>query len=169
LKPDKKATFIMLSVSMLDEKLSMLFSERLLKVATDRYIESKLKYKISNVALLQQRADSLSSLLNDKTYGIAERQQSLIDANPALRSAPITLEISNRDKNMIASIFSEVTKNLEISKTLLSQETPVVQIVDKSTYPLEIDKPNYLFSMGSFSILFVMLFVVFLVLKNILG
>jgi hypothetical protein len=60
----------------------------------------------------------------------------LVDANPALRTAPIASEISSREKTMAATIFAEVVKNLEISKTILNQETPVIQMVDQSTFPL---------------------------------
>jgi hypothetical protein len=77
--------------------------------------------------------------LNNKTYSAASSQQQLLDANPALRQMPVVTEISARDKTLVASIFAEVVKNLELSKTILSQETPVVQIVDQSTLPLPIE------------------------------
>ena len=135
-KPDKKASFVEVKVVTLDEMFSKLFAERLVKIATDRYIESKTKTKALNIAKLQYKADSLAALLNNKTYAAAASQQSLVDANPALRTAPIASEISSREKTMAATIFAEVVKNLEISKTILNQETPVIQMVDQSTFPL---------------------------------
>ena len=135
-KPDKKASFIEVKVVTLDEMFSKLFAERLVKIATDRYIESKTKTKALNIAKLQYKADSLAALLNNKTYAAAASQQSLVDANPALRTAPIASEITSREKTMAATIFAEVVKNLEISKTILNQETPVIQMVDQSTFPL---------------------------------
>jgi len=135
-KPDKKSSFIEVKALMEDEMLSKLFSERLVNIATERYVVSKTKTKAANVAMLQRRADSLAALLNNKTYSAAASQQSLIDANPALRSVPIAAEITTRDKTMAATIFGEVVKNLEISKTMLSQETPVIQMVDQSSLPL---------------------------------
>jgi hypothetical protein len=86
--------------------------------------------------MLQDRADSLGRILNVKTFAAASSQQSLIDANPAIRTAPINAEISAREKTMVGTIFSEVVKNLEISKTILNQETPVIQMVDSSSLPL---------------------------------
>lgn len=135
-KPDKKASFVEVKVVTLDEMFSKLFAERLVKIATDRYIESKTKTKALNIAKLQYKADSLAALLNNKTYAAAASQQSLVDANPALRTAPIASEITSREKTMAATIFAEVVKNLEISKTILNQETPVIQMVDQSTFPL---------------------------------
>ena len=135
-KPDKKASFIEVKVITKDEMLSKHFAERLVKIATDRYVESKTKTKALNIVKLQYKADSLAALLNNKTYAAAASQQSLVDANPALRTAPIASEISSREKTMAATIFAEVVKNLEMSKTILSQETPVIQMVDQSTLPL---------------------------------
>jgi hypothetical protein len=122
---------------MRDEMLSKLFTERLVNIATKLYIESKTKVKQANVAILQRRADSLALILNTKTIVAAKSQQSLIDVNPALRTAPIGAEISTREKTMVGTIFAEVVKNLEISKTILSQEVPAIQIVDESRLPLE--------------------------------
>jgi hypothetical protein len=145
-KPDKKASFINVTSIMRDEMLSKLFTERLVTIATRLYIESKTKVKQANVAILQRRADSLAAILNSKTYVAASSQQSLIDVNPALRTAPITAEISTREKTMVGTIFAEVVKNLEISKTILSQEVPAIQIVDQSSLPLEKKKMSKLFT-----------------------
>jgi hypothetical protein len=136
-KPDKKATFIEVKTIMRDELLSKLFSERLVKIATDRYVDSKIKIKALNVVKLQIRADSLGALLNSTTYSAAATQQNLIDVNPALRTVPVISEITTRNKTMIATIFAEVTKNLEIAKVALSQETPTIQLVDQSSLPLK--------------------------------
>jgi hypothetical protein len=161
-KPDKKASFIEVRVSTRDELFSKLFIERLVKIATDHYVDSKTKTKAVNVAKLQLRADSLSALLNNKTYASAFSQQTLVDANPALRTAPIASEISTREKTMTATIFAEVVKNLEISKTILSQETPVIQLVDQSTLPLQIEKVSKLNSLLIGGVLTIFLVVFFL-------
>jgi hypothetical protein len=143
-KPDKKASFIQVTVTSRDELLSKYFAERLVKIATDRYVESKTKFKALNVAKLQRRADSLGALLNNRTYSAAATQQSLIDVNPGLRIAPVAAEISTRDKTMNATIFAEVVKNLEMAKVVLGQETPTIQIVDQSSLPLKKEKVNKL-------------------------
>jgi hypothetical protein len=164
-KPDKKASFIEAKTTTLDETFSKIFLDRLVKVATERYVESKTKTKAANVAMLQRRADSLSAVLNNKTYSAAASQQSLVDANPALKTSAITSEITTRDKTMAATIFAEVVKNLELSNTLLNQETPVIQIVDCSTFPLEkiqISKKKYLFICFVVSFVFSSFLLIFL-------
>ncbi len=146
-RPDKKASFLEAKTTTLDESFSKLFLDRLVKIATERYVQSKIKTKAANVAMLQRKADSLSAVLNNKTFSAAASQQTLVDANPALKINAISSEISTRDKTMAATIFAEVVKNLELSKTLLNQETPVIQIVDQSTFPLEKEKTSKLKSL----------------------
>jgi hypothetical protein len=136
-KPDKKSSFVQVQVLMRDESLSFYFSKKIVELASKRYVDSKTRLKLANVNLLQTRADSLGKLLENKTYKAASNQQALIDVNPAIRSANVSSEISAREKTMISSIFSEVVKNLEISKTVLSQETPVIEIVNESYLPLK--------------------------------
>ena len=165
-KPDKKASFVEVKAMTRDELFSKLFAERLVKIATDRYVESKTKTKAINVAKLQLKADSLADLLNNKTYAAAASQQSLVDANPALRTAPIASEISSREKTMAATIFAEVVKNLEISKTILNQETPVIQMVDQSTFPLPIEKVSKLKALVIGGIMGSFLFVLYLLAQK---
>lgn len=135
-KPDKKSSFVQVQVLMHNESLAFYFSKKIVELATKRYVDSKTRLKLANVNLLQERADSLGRLLENKTYKAASNQQALIDVNPAIRTANVTSEISAREKSMISSIFSEVVKNLEVSKTILSQETPVIEIVNESYLPL---------------------------------
>ncbi|HEX2847755.1 MAG TPA: hypothetical protein VHN59_14495 [Chitinophagaceae bacterium] len=163
-KPDKKASFIEVSVATRDELLSKFFGERLVKIATDRYVDSKTKVKALNVERLQKRADSLGALVNSRTYSAAAAQQSLVDINPGLRMAPVTTEITTREKTIAATVFGEVIKNLEVAKVALSQETPVIQMVDQSSLPLERNKAKRLISMigggamaGFFCIAFLLL------------
>lgn len=165
-KQDKKSSFVEVLVSTNDELLSKYFGERLVKIATDSYVESKIKVKALNVAKLQRRADSLGALLNNRTYTAAASQQTLVDVNPGIRMAPVAAEISTRDKTMIATIFAEVTKNLEIAKVALSQETPVIQMIDSSTLPLFQEKKSKLLYLIVGGFLAVVLCSLFLLVRN---
>ena len=165
-RPDKKASFVDVKMISINESFSKLFLDRLVKVATEHYLDSKIKNKVRNVAMLQKKVDSLALLLNDKTYSAAASQQSLIDANPALKTNTIGSEISLRDKTLAASIFSEVVKNLELSKTLLSQEMPVIQIVDQSTFPLQKEVPDRLRSFVTGILVGSSLMILFFIVKR---
>ncbi|MBL0884126.1 MAG: hypothetical protein IBJ16_12405, partial [Chitinophagaceae bacterium] len=142
-KPDKKLGFFELAVSTRSEMLSLVFCERLLKVATDFYIEAKTRRLTANVQRLQRKADSLLFALNRKTYSAADASRQLLDVNPVYAVPEVSAEITSRDKVMQATIYAEIVKNLEISKTSLIQETPTVQIVDAPVLPLKDDKTDW--------------------------
>jgi hypothetical protein len=76
-------------------------------------------------------------VLDNKTYATAEATQRLLDANPAYASPQVDAEISTRNKYLQSTVFAEIVKNLEISKTALLQETPTVQVVDRPEMPLK--------------------------------
>ncbi len=136
-KPDKKLGFFELRATTKDEAFSQVFCERLLKITTDFYVDTKTKRLTNNINRLQKRADSLGGLLDRKTYSSAEAERLLLDANPAYSSPQVNAEISSRNKFIQGTIYAEIIKNLEVSRTSLSQETPTVQIVDYPELPLK--------------------------------
>jgi hypothetical protein len=136
-KTDKKLGFFELEATTRDEYLSQQICERLLKVTTDFYIDTKTKRLKANIDRLQKRADSLGIMLDRKTYATAEANQLLLDANPAYASPQVDAEISTRNKYLQATVFAEIVKNLEISKTALIQETPTIQVIDRPEMPLK--------------------------------
>jgi LPS O-antigen subunit length determinant protein (WzzB/FepE family) len=162
-RPDKKASFVEVTTSMNDEVLSKLFCDKLVSLALQRYVVSKTKTKEANVVKLQKRADSLEAILNVRTYTSAASQQSLLDINPGLRAASAPTEIKTRDKMTAAAIYTEVVKNLELSKTILNQETPTIEIVDQSSLPLKKEKVSkigatvLMFLVSSFLACFILL------------
>ena len=143
-KTDKKLTFFELNTTMRDEKLAQVFSLRLMQEATEFYIKTKTSRMRANVQRLQGRADSITRLLNRKTYSANAANSILIDINPAYTAANAGIEVQERDKFMLSSIYSEVLKNLEMSKTMLMQETPTFQIVDEPEFPLKKNRLGYL-------------------------
>ena len=121
--------------SVADKIFSKKFTERLVKEATDFYIQTKLQRSKVTVDKLQMKADSIELLLNRKTYSLAESQD--LNLNPARSMAGIRTELAARDKLVLQTIFGEVVKNLELSKMAMAQETPIIQIVDRPVLPLK--------------------------------
>jgi hypothetical protein len=139
-KPDKKLSFFELTVNTRDERVSQLFCERLLKITADFYVETKTRRIVNNVNRLQRRADSLGGLLDRRTVSSAETERLLLDANPAYSGPVANAEISSRNKLIQGTVYAEIIKNLEISRTALMQETPTVQVVDYPELPLKKNK-----------------------------
>jgi uncharacterized protein involved in exopolysaccharide biosynthesis len=137
-KPDKKLSFISVSCASRSEAFSKLFVERLVKEATEFYVETKTKRSRVNVSLLQNKADSLESLLNQKTYSTAVSQD--LNQNLARKVATVNLEVASRDKLILQTMYGEVIKNLELSKMTMAQEMPLIQTVDTPILPLKQDR-----------------------------
>jgi hypothetical protein len=145
-KPDKKLSFFEATVTMHNEALAQVFTTRLIDQATRFYIETKTKRQRNNVNRLQARADSIGLLLNRKTYTASEANAVMLDVNPAFPTANVGLELKQRDKMVLQTIYAEIVKNLEISRTMLIQETPTFQIVDEPELPLKKNRTGFLIS-----------------------
>lgn len=143
-KTDKKLSFFAASVTMLNEEVAQLFTTRLIDQATRFYIDTKTLRQRTNVNRLQVRADSIGRLLNRKTYSASAANSILLDANPAYPTANVGVELKERDKMVLQTIYAEIIKNLEISRTMLIQETPTFQIVDEPELPLKKNRTGYL-------------------------
>lgn len=143
-KPDKKLSFFEATVTMHNEKLAQLFTTRLIDQATRFYIDTKTKRQRNNVDRLQARADSIGFLLNQKTYSASEANNIILDINPAYPTANVGIELKQRDKVVLQTIYAEIVKNLEISRTMLIQETPTFQVVDEPELPLKKNRTGFL-------------------------
>jgi len=128
---------------MKDEKLALLFCDRMIKQSTEFFITTKTKRLRENVNRLQFRADSIEHILNGKTYAVSSANKDIVDLNPAYTSANANVEIKDRDKVVLNAVYSETVKSLEASKTTLAQETPTVQIVDEPELPLNKNRLKY--------------------------
>jgi hypothetical protein len=170
-KTDKKAGFIEVSATMENEILAKIYCDRIVKVAVDRYINIKTQRQKTTVDKLQARVDSVANLLGKKTASGAAlaTSSSTMDINPLYKTGTaVAFETTIRDKTMLATIFASVVQNLELAKFTLSQETPVIQIVDASGFPLKKDKAGRLKTAIIFSIIFGFVLVVFLIGKKYL-
>lgn len=162
-KPDKKLGFFELQFSSRNEILSKLFCVNLINEATTFYINTKTGRLRKNIERLQMRADSLGVLLNRKTLSAAEASVQTLDVNLAYASPSVNAEISSRDKFMQSTVYAEIVKNLELSKTALAQESPTVQLLDTPEFPLKknkISKFKYAI-MGFLGGFFILGFIVF--------
>ena len=162
-KTDKKLSFFEVNTTMRDEKLADLFCIRMIKQGTDFFIKTKTGRLRDNVNRLQHRADSIGIVLNRKTLAAASSNQTLLDINPAYTSANASIDIKERDKIVLSTIFTETVKNLEASKTMLAQETPTVQIVDEPEFPLKKNKMKTSATMLLFMLGFGAVYAIFLI------
>ncbi|AWO01168.1 lipopolysaccharide biosynthesis protein [Chitinophaga alhagiae] len=165
-KPDKKLAFIHVNCVSRNEMFAKMFTERLVKEATQFYVATKTQRSQSNITKLQAKADSLETLLNRKTYSAAASQD--LNLNPARKVSTVGTELALRDKTVLLTMYSEVIKNLEINRAAYSQETPIIQIVDTPILPLKKQKLGKLKSLVTGGILGGILICFFLLFRRLL-
>lgn len=137
-KPDKKLNIIAVSVKTGDELFAKAFNEQLVQTVNNFYLQTKTKKSLENVAILQQKADSIRGVMSGAIYRAANIADATPNQNPTRmvqRVAPIQNAQASAEINK--SILAELVKNLELSKISLQKETPLIQIVDKPILPLE--------------------------------
>lgn len=140
-KPDKKLNIIQAEVKAKNEIFAKAFNEQIVKNVSDFYIQTKTSKSIENVAILQQKTDSVRAVMNGAIYTAA----AVTDATPNLnitrqvqRIAPVQRSQFSMEINK--TILGELVKNLELSKISLRKETPLIQVIDHPVFPLSTNK-----------------------------
>lgn len=140
-KPDKKLSLIKAVVNAKDELFAKKFNEEIVKNVNDFYIQTKTKKSVENVAILQEKTDSVRSVMNRAIYtgaAVADATPNLNVTRQVQRLAPIQRSQFTAEANK--GILAELVKNLELSKISLLKETPLIQVIDQPILPLENNK-----------------------------
>jgi hypothetical protein len=164
-KLDKKLSIIKADVKSLDESFAIGFNNQIVKNVNDFYIQTKTKKALDNVSILQQKTDSVRSVMNGAIYSSAVVSDATPNLNPTKqvqRIAPMQRSQFTAETNKL--VLGELVKNLEMSKIALRKETPLIQVVDQPVLPLYVDKLGKLkglvlgaFALSFFSVLFLLI------------
>lgn len=135
-KEDKELSFVSLSYSGHDEAFTGAFVEQLAKQATDFYIESKTANNRANIDKLQRRVDSVTTELENAMVSAGRAN----DANMfTVQSAAKVSSLEKQMKvTMLTTLYGELVKNLELSKTMAAREEPLITVIDRPHYPLRV-------------------------------
>lgn len=139
-KLDKKLSIVSVKLKSKDEIFAKLFCENLVKNVTDFYVETKTGKSKKNVLILSNRVDSVKRELDQAMYGRAsfsDQNMSLIKQSAAVPKIKQEMKIQ-----MLSTLYSELVKNLELTKLALMREEPLIQIIDKPILPLPFEKTN---------------------------
>lgn len=140
-KPDKKLSIIKVEVKAKDEPFAKYFNDEIVKNVNDFYVQTKTKKSMDNVAILQQKTDSVRAVMNGAVYtavAVADATPNLNPTRQVQRVVPMQRAQMSVETNK--AILGELVKNLEMSKMSLRQETPLIQVIDEPLFPLEIDR-----------------------------
>lgn len=169
-KPDKKLSIIRVDVKATDAVFAKNFSDEIVHSVNSFYIDTKVKRSTQNVNILQKKTDSVRKVMNSAINTAANVVDITPNLNPtrqAQRTAPIQRSQFSAETNK--AMLSELLKNLEMSKISLLKETPLIQIIDEPTYPLEKSVPSLLVFTFAFGVFFSFLCIIFLSIKKMLS
>jgi hypothetical protein len=162
---NKKGSIVSVAVVAPNQTFAKLFSNRIVDASRSFYITVKTNTTQQSVNRLERKADSLLVLLNRRSYEAATSV--VLDVNPALRSASVPVELKQRDKAILGTLYAEVVKNLELSRLTLSEQTPVIFILDRASFPLEDKRLKLMILVPLFSIGLTLIVVMILGLKQL--
>jgi len=133
-KVDKKLSFVTVSYSGHDPIFAKAFVGLLSERATDFYVETKMSNTRENIDLLQRRVDSVSSELNNAMVGYSQTQdQNMFTVQSVAKVPSLQKQIK---VTMLTTLYGELIKNLELSKTMAAREEPLITVIDTPHYPL---------------------------------
>ena len=135
-KVDKKLSFVTVNYTGHDPLFAKHFVELLSARASDFYIETKMANSRTNIDKLQRRVDSVSKELNAAMVGYSTTQdQNMFTVQTVAKVASLQKQIQ---VTMLTTLYGELVKNLELSKTMMAREEPLITLIDSPHYPLRV-------------------------------
>ena len=132
---DKDLAFKVVEFIDIDEQFAKVFVENLTKNVTEFYVETKTGQSKKNILMLEQKADSIERELSKNMVSAAvSKDRSVFSSNT--RSLVNTTK-KQMKAQMLGTIYAEVIKNLELSKTMAAHNEPLIQVIDSPRFPLE--------------------------------
>jgi hypothetical protein len=167
-KLDKKLSIISVKVTSEDEIFSKMFADKLVETVNNFYILTKTGKTYHSVKVLQKQADSLRLGFNSSLFGVASAIDADPNANPTMQTLRVPSQKKQIDVQSNAAMFTEIVKDLEIAKVTLREETPLIQVVDKPVYPLQVNGLPWTKGMLFGALFFTFIIIFYLIGKKIL-
>lgn len=140
-KQDKKLSIVKADVKSKDEFFAKTFNNEIVRNVNDFYVSTKTKKSLENVKILQQKTDSVRSVMNGAIYSAAAVADATPNLNPTRqiqRAAPVQRSQFSAETNR--TILGALVQNLEMSKISLRKEAPLIQVIDEPFYPLPMER-----------------------------
>ena len=135
---NKDASIITLTYSSKSQEFAKKFVEKLINEMSKMYIAHETSQANNTLNFLQNRADSVFSelLVKEKEYAkVKDVNQRIIKSSGRLKEFQL-----QRSVQVLNTMYLEITKNLELSKLTLLNQTPNINILDKPVLPLKDNK-----------------------------
>jgi hypothetical protein len=163
-KLDKKLAIVSVSFTGEDQWFAKNFTVILTQNVTEFYVETKTRQMRKNVRMLEHKVDSVKQALGRAMYGVASEvdgNQFLVRGVAKVPQAKKQLEIQ-----VLSTMYGELIKNLELSRTMMAKDQPLIQLIDVPRFPLEKKKTSKLMTVIGGAILFFLLTTQFLLVRR---
>ncbi len=132
---DRRLNIISATLKDHDEIFAKVFLEQLVSNAIQYYTNFKVEKARQNVQILQKQTDSVRNLVSGNIVSIASEND--LNINPLRQLPKANVQKRGIDVQVNTALYSELVKNLELSRMALRKETPLIQIIDTPTLPLD--------------------------------
>ena len=143
-KPSRKTTILEIGFDHKDELLAKSFNENLVSIVNKFYFKTKTQKTGENLKILQRQADSVKNVLDNSILFLAEKDQSIPNPNPLTKVSLVPYQKALVDVQANGAIYQEIVTQLELAKVTHRNKTPLIQIIDKPTLPLENSRLTFL-------------------------
>ena len=139
---DKKLDIISAKMHDHNEYFAKVFIEQLVNNVIQYYVDYKSKKSRQNVEILNHQTDSIRRLLTGNIIDIAVTND--LNVNPLRQITRTNAQRKQVDVQANTAIYTELAKNLELSKIALRREIPFIQVIDTPSIPLDKKQPGRL-------------------------
>lgn len=118
-----------------NEEFAKLLAESLIKKLEDFYVIFQAGKALNTLDFIENRADSILIALEESEVQYANYKDSNFGVT---RARGLLEEIQlKRNVEILNVMYTEVIKNLEVSKFTLMNQTPLINIIDSPKFPLK--------------------------------
>lgn len=143
-KPNRNTSILNVGFKHKDEVFTKIFNEVLVNKVNSFYYKTQTKKTAFNLNVLQVQTDSVKRLLDMSFLALAEIDQNLPNLNPLVKTAKVPYQKAMANLQANQAIYLEVVKQLELAKVTHRNKTPLIQIIDKPSFPLENSRWKFL-------------------------
>jgi hypothetical protein len=122
-----------------DELFSALFTNALVKNVNNYYIQTKSKKAAQEVALLEKKAAEYKGQMSSEMYQVASGFDDAPYPNPNRTVLRVEPQRKQVDAKISSEIYGQLVQQLELSRTNLQKQTPLIQIIEQPILPLNYD------------------------------
>jgi hypothetical protein len=141
-RKDPKLSVYTVSTTSRNELVACYFTRFLMDETANFYIQTKTSTARQSLAMLQRETDSLRGLVSGSITTTAAAADQTFALNPALQVQRAPVQRGQVRTQVLAGVYGEMVKNLQLAKINLQKENPLYQVIDYPELPLEIKKTS---------------------------